>query len=106
MGRARARARQGKQAKVRPPKNPPKGGGPARGAHEGIRINRIFLGLFLGALWGLAVWVFTIVLGGDAVIGLLLFFVVACSLVGGATLGIMEGANARKRGEPLFGSRR
>ncbi|MGI9539586.1 MAG: hypothetical protein ACR2N6_05500 [Miltoncostaeaceae bacterium] len=69
-------------------------------------MSRIFLGLFLGALWGFGVWILAIIFGGDAVIGLLIFFVVACSLVGGATLGIMEGANVKKRGEPLFGSRR
>lgn len=106
MGRARARARQGKEAKVRPPKNPPAGRGPAKKAQEGIRFQRVVVGLVVGAIWGLGVWILTLILGDDPVIGLLLFFVVACSLIGGSTLAIMEGANARKRGEPLFGSRR
>ena len=101
MGRARARARQGREAKVRPPKGRPTNQVVAK--HEGgLRPEWVFGGVMAGALWGVLMWLFVIVTGGTAALGLLVFFVIAAALVGGIAVALVEAANARKRGVPVF----
>jgi hypothetical protein len=66
------------------------------------RLLALFVGVGVGAIWGLVLFGIGLAIGNDYTAGTLGFLVLTCGMIGGGAASFLGAINARKRGERVM----